>query len=144
MLKGHKKFLLEGNSSQSLPWKQNGNTVVAAAMIPEVVNNWRNVLQINVWKKKSDIEPESPSITGKVCYHYTSWVTDIYMADMFNRNYGGKTSQIKWFFESKLTVVSAKCLLICFECLKESPCEIRKNVFYFTLKALFVLEIIKF
>ena len=28
--------------------------------------------------------------------------------------------------------------------LKESTCETRKNVFYFTLKALFVIEIIKF
>ena len=29
-------------------------------------------------------------------------------------------------------------------CLKESTCETRKNVFYFTSKALFVIEIIKF
>ena len=31
-----------------------------------------------------------------------------------------------------------------FLCLKESTCEARKNVFYFTSKALFVFEIIKF
>ena len=43
-----------------------------------------------------------------------------------------------------LKVVSATFLLVCFVCLKESTCEARKNVFYFTLKALFVLEIIKF
>ena len=35
-------------------------------------------------------------------------------------------------------------LLVCSVCLKESALETRKNVFYFTLKALFVLEIIKF
>ena len=35
-------------------------------------------------------------------------------------------------------------LLDCFVCLKESSCETRKNVFYFTLKALFIFEIIKF
>ena len=29
-------------------------------------------------------------------------------------------------------------------CLKESTCETRKNVFYFTFKALFVIEMIKF
>ena len=35
-------------------------------------------------------------------------------------------------------------LLVCFLSLKESTCETRKNVFYFTSKALFVLEKIKF
>ena len=40
--------------------------------------------------------------------------------------------------------VSATFLLVYFVCLKESTCETRKNAFYFTLKALFVLEIIKF
>ena len=35
-------------------------------------------------------------------------------------------------------------LLVCFVILKEKTCETRKNVFYFTSKALFVLEIIKF
>ena len=43
-----------------------------------------------------------------------------------------------------LKVVSATFLLVCFLCLKERTCETRKNVFYFTSKALFVLEIIKF
>ena len=43
-----------------------------------------------------------------------------------------------------LKVVSATFLLVCFVYLKESTREARKNVFYFTLKALFVLEIIKF
>ena len=41
-----------------------------------------------------------------------------------------------------LKVVSAT-FLVCFLRLKESACETRKNV-YFTLKALFVLEIINF
>ena len=44
----------------------------------------------------------------------------------------------------KLKVVSATFLLVCFLHLKESTCETRTNVFYFTSKALFVLEIIKF
>ena len=43
-----------------------------------------------------------------------------------------------------LKVVFGAFLLVCFVCLKESTFETRKNVFYFTSKALFVLEIIKF
>ena len=43
-----------------------------------------------------------------------------------------------------LKVVSVLFLLVCFERLKESTCETRKNVFYFTSKALFVPEMIKF
>ena len=31
-----------------------------------------------------------------------------------------------------------------YKCLKESTCETRKNIFYLTSKALFILEIIKF
>ena len=41
-------------------------------------------------------------------------------------------------------VVSATFLPVCFACLKGSTFEIRKNAFYFNLKALFVLEIIRF
>ena len=37
-----------------------------------------------------------------------------------------------------------KILLVCFVCLKESTCKAKKNAFNFNLKALFVLEIIKF
>ena len=43
-----------------------------------------------------------------------------------------------------LKVVSTTFLLVYFVSLKGSTREIRKNVFYFTLKALFILEIIKF
>ena len=46
--------------------------------------------------------------------------------------------------EVTLKVAPATFLLVCFVCLKESTCETRKNAFYFTSKALFVLEIIKF
>ena len=42
-----------------------------------------------------------------------------------------------------LKVVSTTFLLVCFLSLKESTCKTRKNVFYFTSKALFVLETIK-
>ena len=45
---------------------------------------------------------------------------------------------------TSLKVVSATFLLICFLLLKESICKTRENVFYFTSKALLVLEIIKF
>ena len=41
-------------------------------------------------------------------------------------------------------IVSATSLLVCFACLKESTFETKKNVFFFTSKALLVLEIIKF
>ena len=44
----------------------------------------------------------------------------------------------------KLKVVSTTFLLVCFVCLKESTRETKKKNFYFTSKALFVLEIIKF
>ena len=40
--------------------------------------------------------------------------------------------------------MSALFLLVCFVCLKESTCERRKNYFYFTLKTLPILKIIKF
>ena len=43
-----------------------------------------------------------------------------------------------------LKVVSATFLVVCFVSLMYSTCETRKGVFYFTLKALFVLEIINF
>ena len=43
-----------------------------------------------------------------------------------------------------LKVLSTTFLLVCFVSLKESTCETRKNVFYFTSKALLTLEIIKF
>ena len=43
-----------------------------------------------------------------------------------------------------LKVVSTTFFLVCFVYFKESTCETKKNVFYFTLKAPFVLEIIKF
>ena len=40
--------------------------------------------------------------------------------------------------------MSATFLLVCFVFLKENTFETTKNIFYFTSKALFVLEIIKF
>ena len=56
---------------------------------------------------------------------------------------------VKWnlliiFLYKQLKVVSATLLLVCFVCLKQRTFETRKNVFYSTSKALFVLEIIKF
>ena len=43
-----------------------------------------------------------------------------------------------------LKVVFGTFLLVCFLSLKESTCETRKSVFYFILKAFFVVEKIKF
>ena len=43
-----------------------------------------------------------------------------------------------------LKAVSATFFLVYFVCLKKSTLEKRKNIFCFTSKALFVLEIIKF
>ena len=45
-----------------------------------------------------------------------------------------KIGGLRW----PLKVVSATFLLVCFLSLKDSTCETRKNVFYFTPKALFV------
>ena len=45
---------------------------------------------------------------------------------------------------SSLKVVSTTFILVCFFSLKESTCEARKNILYFTSKALFVLKKIKF
>ena len=43
-----------------------------------------------------------------------------------------------------LKVAPATFLLVCFLNVNESTCQNRKNVFYFTSKALFILEQIKF
>ena len=47
------------------------------------------------------------------------------------------------FFEV-LKVVFTTFLLVCFLSVKESTCKTRKNDFYFTSKALLILEKIKF
>ena len=47
-------------------------------------------------------------------------------------------------FFGVFNVVSATFLRVCFLTLKESTCETKKTVFYFTSKALFVLEKAKF
>ena len=64
-------------------------------------------------------------------------------------SYGGELARLGGLarlseISPSLKVVSATFLLVCFVCLTESTCETRKNAFYFTLKALLVLEIIKF
>ena len=47
------------------------------------------------------------------------------------------------FRNNGLKVVSARFLVVCFSSLKKSTCETWKNVFYFTSKALLILEKIK-
>ena len=54
----------------------------------------------------------------------------------------GRPTLSKEFLKDMSKAVSATFLLVYFACLKESTCETGKNVFYFTSKALFVLEII--
>ena len=38
------------------------------------------------FEKKLDFEPKLSSVTGKVCYHYNTWMTGANMAYMFDRN----------------------------------------------------------
>ena len=46
--------------------------------------------------------------------------------------------------KNNLKVVSATFVLVYFLSLNKSTCQIRKKAFYFTSKALFILEKIKF
>ena len=62
---------------------------------------------------------------------FTAVYTSEYVSDLFA-------------YQLILKVVSSTFLLVCFVYLNESTRETRKNIFYFFLKALFVLEIIKF
>ena len=77
----------------------------------------------------------------KIDTPYTEWKNRL---QMWKTVYGyAKKEQAITLLQS-LKVVSATFLLVCFVCLKENTCETRKNVFYFTLRAFYVLEIIKF
>ena len=89
-------MLVEGNPPQSWSWEQNGTTILGAVIIPEFVNNWRSMLQINHLKKVK--------LWTRIlfCYRKSSWVTGVNMVYMFHRNSRGKTSQIEWIFESNL------------------------------------------
>ena len=95
-----KKFFAEVNPPQGWPWKQNGTTVVADAIVLEVMNNWRNFLQKNNLTKRlwTLILPAD----GNVYYHYNIWVTGFYVAYMFDQNFEGRTTHIDWWFESNL------------------------------------------
>ena len=65
------------------------------------------------------------------------------MLDFVN-NYDLTKVTVVTSYNQCLKVVSATFSLVCFLSLKKSTCETRKNIFYFTSKALFVLEKIKF
>ena len=71
--------------------------------------------------------------------HWDKWTLK---RDLFCKVYMKYNSEVQ--LKVYLKVVSTTFLLVYFVCLKERTCETRKNVFYFTSKALFVLEIIKF
>ena len=47
------------------------------------------------FEKNLGFEPGLSSVTGKVCYHWNSWVTGVYIADMFDGNSVWKTTQIE-------------------------------------------------
>ena len=74
------------------------------------------------------------------------------IADFYNISIGNVKNLVPNFFDKEkyvllsenvqlyLKVVSATYLLVCFLSLNNSTCQTRKNVFYFTSKALFVLK----
>ena len=66
------------------------------------------------------------------------------LIEHFENTYRFCDGDINKFCRMLLKVVSATFLLDYFVCLNDSTCETRKNAFYFTLKALLVLEIINF
>ena len=94
-------------------------------------------------KKSSDeITTKFIEIVHIVFKENSMFIADDASQRICNREEPGcSTDQKKLFF---LKVVSTTFLLVCFLCLKQNTCETRKSVFYFTSKALFVLEIIKF
>ena len=55
-----------------------------------------------------------------------------------------RTKNQNMFYQDILKVVPTTFLVVCFVYPKKSNCETRKSVFYFTSKALFVLDIIRF
>ena len=63
---------------------------------------------------------------------------------IYFRNFHGGEAAIQNCSEKYLKVVSATFALVYFFNLNESTCQTRKNVFYVTSKALFLLEKIKF
>ena len=40
-------------------------------------DNGRILFRINIFLKKLDFTPKSPSLTGNVCYYYNTWVTGL-------------------------------------------------------------------
>ena len=86
----------------------------------------------NLWGKRL-----SPNFTSNIKRTLANELTSV-SSEILEAKFG------MVFKSLYLKVVSTTFLLVCFVCLKESTCETRKNVFYFTSKALLVLEIIKF
>ena len=72
------------------------------------------------------------------------------MDELLRINSFGSVKQPKWDFEDAIRIhedLKSGYHLPkknCFICSKESPLKIKKNDFYFILKALFVLKIFKF
>ena len=93
--------MVEGNPAQSSPWKQNGIIVVAVVMNLEIVKQMKTGYR-KIFSKKVDFESDSSPVTGNVCCHYNRWMNDVCMAYMFDKNSGGKASQIEQLFEANL------------------------------------------
>ena len=68
----------------------------------------------------------------------------LHFAAHFSIYYAQNLNFSKFSSKPYLKVVSTTFLLVCFSSLKKNTCEIWKNVFYFSSKALFVLEKITF
>ena len=78
----------------------------------------------------------------------STWNKTIIKTGDTNIGYLKSSDALKRYIEGIETYNFKGCVRYIFAslflCLKESTCETRKNVFYLTLKALFVFEIIKF
>ena len=77
-------------------------------------------------KKSLKFECKSQTIVSTAQYKYLGTILDQTLS-----------------FSSDLKVMSATALQVCFTCLKESTCETRKNIFYFTSKALLTFQVFK-
>ena len=92
----------------------------------------KSIIYLAIWQliiSTSNVTLEVPSLRLCTFFHRTTPVA---------------LSENKFMTVQLVVLLSATFLLVCFVCLKESTCKTKKNAFYFTLKALFFLEVIKF
>ena len=96
-----KKKLVEVNSPQSWPWKQNGTKLWLLWWFSKLwpTEEW---CYREIYRKKIGLWTLISFPFRKCSYNCNTWVTGVYMAYMFEWNSGGKTSQIEWLLESNL------------------------------------------